>query len=411
VRRRTEQRVNQRLVTIVTPSFNQGHFIRATIESVLSQQYPFTEYIIMDGGSTDATAAIAAEYSSRLKFISEKDRGQSHAINKGFRMAKGEIVSWLNSDDVILPGAVGHAAKALEEDPLLGAVYGEGYLIDYDGVIKNRFPATEPFNLWKLVYLSDYILQQTVYFRRSIFEELGYLDESLNWGMDWDILIRIGKRYPMRCLPEYMGCLREYGEAKTFSGGGRRFRELATILRRHGGIRYPPGYFTYGLDTYQKICCNFLNRISPAFLGGASRKLQQALSYGVHLQIARTLRESQGLYTDSWASRRLLYMLPAGTGSVVIRGTLPDLGETLRGQRLTVSSGGAVLAASEVGFGDFEITIPDAIASTEPLSLEINASKFVVPSKVGLGPDPRRLSYMLQSIERTRSCPNPESSA
>src|SRR5580704_13013939 len=157
------------LVTIVTPSFNQGRFIRATIESVLSQDYPNLEYIIMDGGSTDETSAIAAEYGTRLKWISEKDRGQSHAINKGFRMAKGEIVSWLNSDDIILPGAVACAVNAFSRNPRLGAVYGEGYQIDIDGNIKCRFPATEPFNLWKLIYLSDYILQQTAYFRRSVF--------------------------------------------------------------------------------------------------------------------------------------------------------------------------------------------------------------------------------------------------
>jgi glycosyltransferase involved in cell wall biosynthesis len=186
--------VKQPLVTIVTPSYNQGHFVRATIESVLSQNYPDIEYIVMDGGSRDETANIAAEYSSRLKFISEKDRGQSHAINKGFRMARGEVISWLNSDDTILPGAVEHAVQAFERRPNVGAVYGEGYLIDYAGAVKGRFPATEPFNLWKLVHLSDYVLQQTLYFRKQVIEELGYVDESLHWGMDWDILIRIGKR-------------------------------------------------------------------------------------------------------------------------------------------------------------------------------------------------------------------------
>ena len=121
------------LVTIVTPSYNQGRFIRATIESVLAQDYPAIEYIIMDGGSTDETAAIASEYNERLTFISEPDRGQSHAVNKGFRMARGEIVNWINSDDVILPGAVGHAVRALTQHPRVGAVYGEGYTIDRDG--------------------------------------------------------------------------------------------------------------------------------------------------------------------------------------------------------------------------------------------------------------------------------------
>src|SRR5262252_7976679 len=94
------------IVTVVTPSYNQGQYIRATIESVLAQDYPHIEYIVMDGGSTDETASVAKEYSSRLTFVSEKDRGQSHAINKGFQLARGPVVSWLNSDDLYLPGAV-----------------------------------------------------------------------------------------------------------------------------------------------------------------------------------------------------------------------------------------------------------------------------------------------------------------
>jgi glycosyltransferase involved in cell wall biosynthesis len=391
--------VKDPLVTIITPSFNQGQFIRATIESVLSQDYPRIEYIIMDGGSRDETASVAAEYASRLTFISEKDRGQSHAINKGFRMAKGEIVSWLNSDDVILPGAVRHAVSAYEGNPSLGAVYGEGYLIDYDGAVKGRFPATEPFNLWKLIYLSDYILQQTSYFRRGVFEEIGYLDEGLNWGMDWDIFIRIGKRYPMQYIPQYMGSLREWGEAKTFSGGARRFRELAVIMRRHGSLRYPPGYFTYGLDTYQKICCEWIDRISPRALEKISRKVQQIFTYGVHLQIARILREAQGLYSDGWASPRLHYMVPTGEGAVRIRGSLPNIGQHLQGQRLTVRSGAKTLVEMAIEAGDFEFVIP-VQPSTEPLYLVIMASRSVVPARAGLGADSRRLAFMLQSIDR-----------
>jgi len=259
------------LVTVVTPSYNQGRFIRATIESVLSQDYPNLEYIVMDGGSTDETAAVVNDYSSRLTWISEKDRGQSHAINKGFRMAKGEIVSWLNSDDFILPGAVRHGVAAFERNPLAGAVYGEGYLIDEGGNITGRFPATVPFNLWKLIYLSDYILQQTSYFRKSVLDEVGYVDEDLHWGMDWDLYVRIGKRYPIEYIPEYMGCLREYATAKSFSGGGRRFRELAAIMRRHGGVRYPPGYVTYGLDTYGRIWTDWIERLTPSFLERPSK--------------------------------------------------------------------------------------------------------------------------------------------
>src|SRR6266480_6689984 len=110
------------LVTIVTPSYNQVHFIRATIESVLSQDYPHVEYLVMDGGSTDETASVVKDYASRLTFISEKDRGQSHAINKGFQMAKGTVLAWLNSDDLYLPGSIRTAVDAFQRNPSAGAV-------------------------------------------------------------------------------------------------------------------------------------------------------------------------------------------------------------------------------------------------------------------------------------------------
>ncbi len=116
------------------------------------------QYLIIDGGSSDDTADVVREYSNRLTWISEKDRGQSHAINKGFSMARGEILAWLNSDDTILPGAVWEAVRAFERRPEAGAVYGEGYQIDIEGQIKSRFPHTAPFNLWKLILTFPTIL-------------------------------------------------------------------------------------------------------------------------------------------------------------------------------------------------------------------------------------------------------------
>jgi hypothetical protein len=388
------------LVTIVTPSYNQGHFIRQTIESVLAQDYPRIEYIVMDGGSTDETAAVVAEYASRVKFVSERDRGQSHAINKGFAMAAGEVVSWINSDDVILPGAVRHAVQRFEANPQIGAVYGEGYLIDRDGAVKCRFPATEKFNLWKLIYASDYVLQQTVYFRRSVFEEIGFIDESLNWGMDWDVLIRIAKRYGLEYIPEYMGCLREYGEAKTFSGGVRRFRELAQIMRRHGAMRYPPGYITYGLDTYQNVVANAIERMTPAVAERPSSFIRKAVAYGAHRVIAKVLRDCQGLYPDGWAGPALRYMLPAASGRVEINGMLPGFSQAFDGQRLTVRCDGRLAAEVDIAVGEFSVHF-DRPRDADPLEaaeIEISASKWIVPAKSGMGPDPRKLSYMLRSL-------------
>ena len=276
------------LVTVITPSFNQARFIRATIESVLSQDYPNIEYIIVDGGSTDGTSGVVAPYSNRLTFISEKDRGQADAINKGLRMASGSIVAYLNSDDLFLPGAVSAAVAALAANPELGAVYGEGYRIDADGNVIARFEVTEEFNLWKLVNVSDYILQQTVFWRRSVFDTIGFFDLDLHYGLDWEILMRTGKRYVMEYIPQFMGCLREYPEAKTSAGGAQRFREIARILRAHSSYRFPPAYFIYGLDTYEKIACR---RISSLF--GWWPRLARKLQRGVLRRVAPVDRTSR----------------------------------------------------------------------------------------------------------------------
>lgn len=388
------------LVTIVTPSFNQGRFIRATIESVLGQDYPNIEYIVMDGNSTDETASVVQEYQQRLTWISEADRGQSHAINKGFRMAKGEIVAWLNSDDLLLPGAVTHAVKAFTEHPDAGAVYGEGYLIDEGGGAKVRFPITQQFDLWSLIHVQDYILQQTVFFRRSALEEVGYLNESLNWGMDWDILIRIGKRFGLHYIPQYMGALREYGDTKTFSGGVKRFRELSSIMRAHGSLRYPPGYFMYGLDIYAKHVTDRIRQLTPPFLQGPSERLCQWLSTSAKYWILRAMHGAKSRYADGWASPTVHYMLPPGNGEILIRGNLPEWCSTLLGQKLTVEHSGRIIANKILAYGDFEIPVRLPFpANAGPVTLTLRASRCIIPAKAGLGPDPRRLAYMLKSID------------
>ena len=303
------------LVTIVTPSFNQGHFIRATIESVLSQGYPNVEYVIMDGGSTDSTAAVASEYSSRLTFISEKDRGQTHAINKGFQAAKGSSVA----------GCAAH--------PRVGAIYGEGFQIDYDGNVRQQFPFTEPFNLWKLTFVLDYILQQSVFFRRDCVEAVGWADESLHFGMDWDLLVRLGKRYGLAYVPETFGCLREYEAAKSFAGGQKRFRELAALLEKQSGQKRPPGWWFYGLDTYDKVWSTRIRRCLPGPLGAYVAK---RFVHACRAKIDDVYLRSQGLYSDQWVAPRLHWMLPQYARSAVIRGTLPGWAAPLQDQELRI---------------------------------------------------------------------------
>ena len=346
------------LVTIVTPSLNQGRFIRETIESVLSQDYPNVEYIVMDGGSTDETGSICAEYKDRLTFVSEPDRGQSDAINKGFAMARGEIVAWLNSDDIFLPGAIRRAVETLTADPSLAMVYGDGYQIDINGNVISHFNPTQKFDLWKLAYVSDYILQQTTFFRKWALDAVGPLDETLYYTLDWDLFIRIGKLFPVGYIREHMGAIREYADAKSFSGGQRRFREIARVLRRHGTRRFPPAYFVYGLVTYEKIWNSRIAAILPSRFSPARERLQHLVTRVSHRVIGRNVRHSQGWYSDGWAGRRTHIMLQPPRGRYLeIDASLPRWVPVKR-QTITFECEGRVFARETFDKGRFTIAIP-----------------------------------------------------
>jgi hypothetical protein len=313
-------------------------------------------------------------------------------------MARGTILAWLNSDDLYLPGAIRNAVDAFQRNPSAGAVYGEGYLIDRSGQSSCRFPYSEAFNLWKLVHLSDYILQQTVYFRKDVLDEIGFLDEQLHYTMDWDVLIRIGMKYPLEYIPEYMGCLREYPEAKSFAGGALRIREIRDLLRRHTGMRIPHGYIVYGLDSYHRMWSERVARLFAPKLKPVSDLVQYVIRCGAGLLIGRTIRESQGLYSDRWASRLLRYMLPPGEGALVVEGSLPKLG-ALWAQELHISANGQSLGQFSLPFGDFSLSVeaPPALQG-QLLHLTIKASRWFAPGRFTLRGDRRRLAYKLKSI-------------
>jgi glycosyltransferase involved in cell wall biosynthesis len=385
------------IVTIVTPSFNQGHFIRSTIESVLSQDYPRVEYIVMDGGSTDQTAAIASEYASRLTFISERDRGQSHAINKGFRGGRGDILAWLNSDDIYLPGAISTAVRAFSANPACGMVYGEGYVMDREGTFQGRFPHSRPFDLWRLVHLSDYILQQSTYFRRTALDQIGYLDEELHYGMDWDMFIRIGLKHPVCYIPEYLGCIREHKETKSSQGALVRARELHGILSKHTGMRLPPGSIIYCGEAYLRHGEAWLDRNIPQSLSFLTKAGRSFLQLGAGLAIGRTIRHAQGFYDDGWAAHKLHLMLPAGKGSFVLTGSVPEWAKSLHCQELKIIANGRLLVKQNIHVGDFELRIPGPPdMEGEPLRIEIVSSRSFRPGRL-LG-DRRRLAFMFNEI-------------
>ena len=207
------------LVSVVTPSYNQAQFLDQTIRSVLSQTYPRVEYIILDGGSTDQSVEIIKGYADQIAFwVSEPDRGQSDAINKGLRRSRGEIVAWLNSDDRYHPWTVQRAVDALLENPRAGMVHGHHRFIDEDGkVIQDTLADTDRsrFDLERLLSARDFINQPTVFIRRSALEQVGLLRDDLHYAMDYELWIRLGKRFPVAFVNGIQADYRLHTHSKT----------------------------------------------------------------------------------------------------------------------------------------------------------------------------------------------------
>ncbi|HEY5258348.1 MAG TPA: glycosyltransferase family 2 protein [Candidatus Baltobacteraceae bacterium] len=386
------------LVTIVTPSYNQGRFIRDTIESVLTQDYPYIEYIIMDGGSTDETAEVVKPYLDRLTFISERDNGQSHAINKGFALAHGEIVAWLNSDDLYLPGAIRRAVDAFKTNAYAGVVYGEGNQIDEVGKLKQRFLFTQQFDLWKLVFLSDYILQQTVFFRKAAMDAVGAVREDLHFVMDWDILIRLGKHFEFLYIPEPLGALREYAEAKTAVGGSRRIGEIRDMLREHTGSWLPPGLIIYGLASFQRVLHLRVEPWRPPFdfFGKVLKKIAFHICYPI---TRRVMAYGQSWHRDGWAGPKIRVMLPEGGGTAIVRGMIPGSIPGLKTQTLTVKHRGREIARQTFNPGKFEMAVAMPAWSTRYPVLTIESSDVFVLSRISQSTDQRNLSLQLFEVK------------
>ena len=222
-------------ISIVTPAYNQAEFLPDTLNSVVAQEYPSLQHVVVDAMSSDATPAILAEYAPQyeVKIIREADRGQSDGINKGMRAARGEVVSWLNSDDFLAPGALFAVAKAFSENPDVVAVCGVGAKVDRNGRLRRHVPFRE-FKQRRLNTALEYV-QPATFYRRFAWESVGGLDINLHYAMDWDLLLKLSKVGRIVAIPDVVASYRDYDETKTATGGWPRMAEIAAIGRRHNG--------------------------------------------------------------------------------------------------------------------------------------------------------------------------------
>lgn len=226
-------------ITLVTPSLDQVAFIERTVRSVLGQEGGFElEYLVFDGGSTDGTLEVLRRYQDRFRLVVEPDTGQAHAINKGLRAASGDVVGWLNSDDLLYPGALARVAAAFTARPGLVWLHGRCEIVDeHDRPIRRWVSAYKHFRCRRYsrrsLLVENYVSQMTVFWRRSAMARAGFLDETMRYSFDYEYWLRLSALGDPLYLEDPIAAFRWYRTSKSGSSFERQFREDEEAFRRH----------------------------------------------------------------------------------------------------------------------------------------------------------------------------------
>lgn len=253
-------------ITVVTPSYNQGQFLEQTIRSVLMQGYPNLEYIIIDGGSSDDSVDIIRRYEDQLAYwVSEPDEGQSHAINKGFARATGEIMGWLNSDDFYLPGALQIVSEYLGYGIQNDAIVGHVLTVYADGRPAYQSEGRYVDLIRLLQFWRGYQMHQpSIFWRRRVFEKVGFLDESQHYIMDFDYWVRIARLFEFKNVSQILSCATYHKQAKTGDGYVKYLQELRSQARRFWGSPWTMTYWRLSLSmTFHFVSRSFLRALQP----------------------------------------------------------------------------------------------------------------------------------------------------
>lgn len=229
-------------ISIITPSFNQGRYIERTFKSVLGQGYPHLEYLVIDGGSQDETLEILKKYNKQLVWISEKDEGQSDAINKGAKMATGDIIAYLNTDDIYEAGALKLVADIFAENPSVMWLTGRCRIIDEnDREVRRLITMYKNFLLdhysYRLLLITNYLSQPATFWRREAIQEFGLFNIREHLAMDYDYWLRIGEKYQPRIIDRYLASFRVHHTSKTSSSFLKTFKQEVVIAEKYSDSR------------------------------------------------------------------------------------------------------------------------------------------------------------------------------
>lgn len=237
-------------MSVVTPSLNQGKYIEEAILSVLEQDYPRVEHIVVDGGSTDQTVSILHRH-RHLHWVSEPDRGQADAINKGFRLANGAVFSWLNADDFLLPNAIATAVRVLLETNA-ALVHGGWRQVKDDGTPIRDVPVV-PFDQMRQLEIANRVCQPGAFFTRSAYWEVGGVDERYRYAMDYELWLKIGARFEIAHTDHIQAAYRYHPASKSVASYAAFGPETVRASREHGGRRFSPIYVDWYLPRHRPV--------------------------------------------------------------------------------------------------------------------------------------------------------------
>jgi len=236
-------------ISIVTSTLNQGRFLEATIDSITNQEYPKLSYFVQDAGSTDGSLDILRSYGDRIEWASEPDSGQSNGLNKGFTRISGEIMAYLNGDDVLTPGSLAYVASVFAANPDVDVVYGHRINIDQNGLEIGRWvlPPHDP----KAIKWADYIPQETMFWRRRVWESVGPFDENMRFALDWDFILKaVRAGFSFKRLPRFLGCFRIHSQQKTMKDAEIGAAESKSLREIHLGFDPSQSEITKALRPY-----------------------------------------------------------------------------------------------------------------------------------------------------------------
>jgi glycosyltransferase involved in cell wall biosynthesis len=389
-------------VGIVTPTLNAARWLPEAIDSVLSQDYPHVDYLVMDGGSTDGTRELLESHGDRLRWVSARDRGQADAVTRGWSRVSGQILAFLNADDAYLPGAVAAAARALQDPRGTGAVYGDGELVDERGRSLGRYPTAGPG-------LEDFagacpICQPAAFVTREAVEAAGGLDTRLHYAFDYDLWIRLAARAGLRRIDRPLARVLMRGDSKTLGRRRAAYREAIEVAKRRLGyvsLGWLDAYAMHRVSGTDGLFAPHVRSVRSLLLAlglGLRHNPRQARRFWREWSVAGGLRaDHTERWPDGWISRLHVseHAVPEGASVLRLRGRHEaHLAGPLR---LTVRAGGAPAARVELPErGPFELAVPvPAELGGRTVRVAIEADRTWSPRRDG---DFRRVSCLVDAI-------------